>query len=216
MKTTSNVRRKKVFPALLLLLVLTVALSVGTTLGKYYKKIPIPDSELDTGELNVELILYDIGEGGDSAPDEGPGIEEQAPVTVYQVQSGDTLSSIAEKFHTTAQALAAYNKLEDPNLLYPGMILRIPPEDYVVPEDGTEKTPSAEPAEESQPTPESQLGEATGQAPIPPESVPSEAIIFLTSYRPKRRKKRISEDCFLVDQSKKNHGIPICAAMGMP
>ncbi len=111
MKTTCNVRRKKGFPALLLLLVLTVALSVGTTLGKYYEEIPI--SDLDTGELEVELILYDPPSG------EGPGIVEETPTTVYQVQPGDTLSSIAEKFHTTVEALAAYNNIADPDKIPP-------------------------------------------------------------------------------------------------
>lgn len=44
----------------------------------------------------------------------------------YIVQTGDTLSGIAQRFGTTWQALAYHNNLADPNLIYPGQCLRIP------------------------------------------------------------------------------------------
>ena len=43
----------------------------------------------------------------------------------YVVQSGDTLSGIAARFGTTAQYLARINGIENPNLIYPGQILKI-------------------------------------------------------------------------------------------
>ena len=64
---------------------------------------------------------------------EGPGIEEQTPTTVYQVQPGDTLETVAAKFGVTVEALIAFNKLEAPYTLTAGMILHIPPADYVIP-----------------------------------------------------------------------------------
>lgn len=46
-------------------------------------------------------------------------------VTSYTVQSGDTLSGIAAKFGTSWQHLAQINGLANPNLIYPGQVLRI-------------------------------------------------------------------------------------------
>lgn len=44
----------------------------------------------------------------------------------YKVRIGDTLGAIAKKFHINAVALATYNKLESPDDLKEGQILRIP------------------------------------------------------------------------------------------
>lgn len=43
----------------------------------------------------------------------------------YTVKSGDTLSGIAARYGTTWQALQAKNGLSNPNLIYPGQVLRI-------------------------------------------------------------------------------------------
>lgn len=45
--------------------------------------------------------------------------------TTYTVKSGDTLSGIAAKFGTTYQAIAAKNGISNPNLIYPGQVLKI-------------------------------------------------------------------------------------------
>ncbi|HFL3828618.1 TPA: 5'-nucleotidase C-terminal domain-containing protein, partial [Clostridioides difficile] len=45
---------------------------------------------------------------------------------VYTVQSGDVLWKIAEKFKTTWQKLAEYNKLKNPHLIFPGQKILIP------------------------------------------------------------------------------------------
>jgi LysM repeat protein len=50
----------------------------------------------------------------------------QSCSTQYKVQSGDTLSSIADKYGTTVQALAAANSLTDPYQIYVGQTLCIP------------------------------------------------------------------------------------------
>lgn len=43
----------------------------------------------------------------------------------YTVRAGDNLSAIAAKYGTTYQALAAKNGIANPNLIYPGQILKI-------------------------------------------------------------------------------------------
>ena len=43
----------------------------------------------------------------------------------YTVESGDTLSKIANEYGTTVQELAQINNIANPNLIYPGQILRI-------------------------------------------------------------------------------------------
>lgn len=43
----------------------------------------------------------------------------------YVVKSGDTLSAIAIKYGTTYQVIAAKNNIANPNLIYPGQILKI-------------------------------------------------------------------------------------------
>lgn len=46
------------------------------------------------------------------------------PVT-YTVQRGDTLSGIAAKHNTTVAAIASASKLANPNLIYPGQVLKL-------------------------------------------------------------------------------------------
>lgn len=46
--------------------------------------------------------------------------------TVYTVKSGDTLSGIAAMYGTTYQALASYNGIANPNLIYAGQQIVIP------------------------------------------------------------------------------------------
>lgn len=56
--------------------------------------------------------------GGGSAP--------TPPSTkTYTVQGGDTLSGIAAKFGTSWQHLAQINNISNPNLIYPGQVLKI-------------------------------------------------------------------------------------------
>jgi spore coat assembly protein SafA len=61
-----------------------------------------------------------------------PGQVILIPVTppapgTYVVQSGDTLSGIAEKFGVSLSALEAANpQVSDPNLIFPGQVLNLP------------------------------------------------------------------------------------------
>ena len=44
----------------------------------------------------------------------------------YMVKPGNTLSGIAEKYHTTLGRILALNPIRDPNLIYPGQLLYLP------------------------------------------------------------------------------------------
>ncbi len=64
---------------------------------------------------------------GDTAvPEETPPANEDTSQGYYVVQSSDTLSEIAARYGTTYQTLAGLNALTDPNLIYPGQIIRLP------------------------------------------------------------------------------------------
>ena len=55
-----------------------------------------------------------------------PGGGKPAPKKrTYVVRAGDTLSGIAARFGTSWQALAQKNNLANPNLIFPGQVLRI-------------------------------------------------------------------------------------------
>ena len=46
--------------------------------------------------------------------------------STYTIQSGDTLSGIAAKYGTDYQALADMNGIANPNLIYPGQVIKVP------------------------------------------------------------------------------------------
>ena len=50
---------------------------------------------------------------------------EPSKVTTYTVQAGDTLSGIASKYGTTYQELARINNIANPNVIYPGQVIKI-------------------------------------------------------------------------------------------
>lgn len=78
------------------------------------------------GQDRIDILggRYDevmaIVNGGASAP------EPEPQRTIYTVQGGDTLSGIASRYGTTYQALADYNGISNPNLIYVGQQIVIP------------------------------------------------------------------------------------------
>lgn len=61
-------------------------------------------------------------ESADSAP-----VEPSASTDIYIVQQGDILGQIAATFNTTTKALVELNNLSNPDVLYVGQELRVPP-----------------------------------------------------------------------------------------
>lgn len=72
---------------------------------------------------NHNLTQYDDVESVDSNVNN---------LTIYTVQKGDTLSQIASKYRTTYQKIAKYNNIENPDLIYIGQKIVIPPSNTVV------------------------------------------------------------------------------------
>jgi LysM repeat protein len=56
---------------------------------------------------------------------ENPNNTINTETIYYTVQSGDTLYEIANKYGTTVQEIADINQIANPNLIYPGQILKI-------------------------------------------------------------------------------------------
>lgn len=69
---------------------------------------------VDRDRFTAAVLLPDA-----SAPPDRDG-------RTYTVRPGDTLWGIARRFGVTVSAIAGANGIEDPNLIYPGQILRIP------------------------------------------------------------------------------------------
>ena len=53
-------------------------------------------------------------------------VEEEVSLEEYIVKAGDVLWKIAEKFNTTWERLAEFNKLQNPHLIFPGQKIIIP------------------------------------------------------------------------------------------
>lgn len=81
--------------------------------------------ESDALIVGQQLIIPDPNTG---MPDPTP-IPANLPagsVIIYRVLPGDSVRSIAEQFLSTEDAIIEENELADPNLIYPGQLLRVP------------------------------------------------------------------------------------------
>ena len=117
----SIIKRKKVFTT-------TYIVQSGDTLTSIAIKFDTTVQAIaELNDLQNPNLIY-VGEilkiptnsrGNLSAP------SSRHYIKTYIVQSGDTLTSIAKKFNTTADKIALLNNITNPNLIYPGQILKI-------------------------------------------------------------------------------------------
>ena len=99
-------------------LVFTGNASGNLTLHKYFAATMCPGPYL---ESKMPYIAQEVNRR--------LGMKNDKPGTsAYIVKQGDTLSAIARKYNTTYQVLAEYNSISNPNLIYPGQIIKIPQE----------------------------------------------------------------------------------------
>jgi LysM repeat protein len=136
---------------ILILTLLVLLLGLGTTvLAQQTVHVVVPGDNLfrislrygvsmqaiasANGITNFNLIFVGqrltIPAGGTTPPPTPvPGGPTPTPVPAegsYTVVRGDTLGAIARRFGTTVQALASLNGIANPNLIFPGQVLRIP------------------------------------------------------------------------------------------
>jgi LysM repeat protein len=100
-----------------------ISLRYGVTLTALVQANSIANPNL----IFVGQVLI-IPTGGTTPPPATPvpgGNPPPATGQTYVVQRGDTLGSIARRFGTTYQAIAAANGIANPNLIYVGQTLRI-------------------------------------------------------------------------------------------
>lgn len=78
---------------------------------------------------NVDRDLYTesifLSDTSEIPNTESPNNSINTESIYYTIQQGDTLSEIASRYGTTVQELVDINKIANPNLIYPGQILRI-------------------------------------------------------------------------------------------
>lgn len=62
-----------------------------------------------------------------AAPKTGPAAEQAEPeYRTYTVKPGDTLSEIAASYGVDWREMARLNKLDNPDLIFPGQVFRVP------------------------------------------------------------------------------------------
>lgn len=99
----------------------TYTVQAGDTLSGIAAKLGVPTSAISGYRSGNPNLIYP-GEvlkinGGNTAP--------KPAARTYTVRAGDNLSAIASRYGTTYQALAAKNGIANPNLIYPGQVLKI-------------------------------------------------------------------------------------------
>ena len=99
----------------------TYTVQAGDTLSGIAAKLGVPTSAISGYRSGNPNLIYP-GEvlkinGGNTAP--------KPAGRTYTVRAGDNLSAIAARYGTTYQALSAKNGIANPNLIYPGQVLKI-------------------------------------------------------------------------------------------
>ena len=95
--------------------------------------IPGSGANVPSEEASSDTVESATPEPIGSDLPQAPVIVADVGSTAYTVQSGDTLYRIAIHFGVSHLALASYNNLANPKLIYPGQTLRIPSADAPLP-----------------------------------------------------------------------------------
>lgn len=108
--------------------------------ASYYEEHVFHDNKADAQWFhdNMEKIAQATAKGmcdyfGIAYVDPNAKPEKPTSEAKYTVKAGDTLWGIAQAYGTTHQELAAYNGIQDPSLIYPGQVIKIPGGDTSAP-----------------------------------------------------------------------------------
>ena len=99
----------------------TYTVQAGDTLSGIAAKFGVSTSAISGYRSGNPNIIYP----GERLTINGGSAASKPAARTYTVRSGDNLSSIAARYGTTYQALAAKNGIANPNLIYPGQVLKI-------------------------------------------------------------------------------------------
>lgn len=99
----------------------TYTVQAGDTLSGIAAKLGVPTSAISGYRSGNPNLIYP---GEVLKINDGNAARKPAGRT-YTVRAGDNLSAIASRYGTTYQALAAKNGIANPNLIYPGQVLKI-------------------------------------------------------------------------------------------
>lgn len=108
----------------------------GAVLFNYHAELPLPGVP-STTQGTLEVFEFSAKDGSEINKQVVPIIfgraliDPYAGFQQYTVQPGDTLSAIAQQFYGDSSLFprifeANSNQLTDPNLIFPGQVLRIP------------------------------------------------------------------------------------------
>lgn len=99
----------------------TYTVQAGDTLSGIAAKLGVATSAISGYKSGDPNLIYP----GEVLTVNGGTAATKPASRTYTVVAGDTLSGIAARYGTTYQQLAAKNGLSNPNLIYPGQVLKI-------------------------------------------------------------------------------------------
>ncbi|MDG0920512.1 LysM domain-containing protein, partial [Enterococcus faecalis] len=101
------------------------AWATGEAIPDWVKGNSYKVQEVTGSRVLLEGILSWISKGDIELLPDAATVPDKQPEATHVVQYGETLSSIAYQYGTNYQTLAALNGLTNPNLIYPGQILKV-------------------------------------------------------------------------------------------
>ncbi|WP_240076699.1 LysM peptidoglycan-binding domain-containing protein, partial [Enterococcus faecalis] len=101
------------------------AWATGEAIPDWVKGNSYKVQEVTGSRVLLEGILSWISKGDIELLPDSTTVPDKQPEATHVVQYGETLSSIAYQYGTDYQTLAALNGLTNPNLIYPGQVLKV-------------------------------------------------------------------------------------------
>lgn len=101
------------------------AWATGEAIPDWVKGNSYKVQEVTGSRVLLEGILSWISKGDIELLPDAAIVPDKQPESTHVVQYGETLSSIAYQYGTDYQTLAALNGLANPNLIYPGQVLKV-------------------------------------------------------------------------------------------
>ncbi|EPH89073.1 LysM peptidoglycan-binding domain-containing protein, partial [Enterococcus faecalis] len=99
--------------------------ATGEAIPQWVKGNSYKVQEVTESRVLLEGILSWISKGDIELLPDAVTVPDKQPEATHVVQYGETLSSIAYQYGTDYQALAVLNGLTNPNLIYPGQVLKV-------------------------------------------------------------------------------------------